>query len=412
MKHCFVWSLTFVILSVGSIGRARGESDWPQWRGPDRNGISKETGLLKSWPKEGPKQIWTISTLGDGYGSVSIQGKQMFVQGTQGKESALICLNRADGKTLWSVSLGPELDQDQGPGPRGTPTIEKDLIYVMDEGGNLACLKSKDGSVVWKKNILQDFKGANPNWHISESPLVDGDHLIVTPGGPDATIVALDKKTGATVWTSKGLSEGAGYSSCIPVTVGKVRAYTTITASGAVGVRASDGKPLWDYKPVANNTANIATPVFADDKVFYTTAYGTGCALVGLKTGSDEIHAQEIYFNKDMQNHHGGVVLIGGYLYGFSGDILTCMEFATGKVAWKNRSVGKGSLTYADGHLYLLSEANVAGLAEASPQAYKESGRFTIPDQGRHSWAHPVVCGGKLYLRNQGWLGCYDVKGR
>ena len=280
----------------------------------------------------------------------------------------------------------------------------------MTEAGNLACLRTRDGSVVWGRNILKDFGGENPNWHIAESPLIDGTRLIVTPGGNKASIVALDKATGETVWTSRELSDRAGYSSCIIVNVQGVRAITTITADAAVGVRVDDGKLLWRYERVANDTANITTPLFYDNKVFYTTAYGTGCALLGLTAENGMIRAREIYFTREMMNHHGGVVLVNGYLYGYSNSILTCMEFATGRVLWKDRSVGKGSLTYADGNLYLLSENHVVGLARATPDGYQEHGRFGIGDQGHPSWAHPVVCGARLYIRNQGELTCYNVK--
>ena len=384
--------------------------DWPQWQGPDRTGLSKETGLLKSWPAGGPPKLWSISTLGAGYGSLSIQRDRVFVQAARGRESSVFCLNRADGKTVWVQSLGSTLPQDRGDGPRGTPTIDGDLLYALSENGDLACLKFKDGAVAWQRNLLQDFRGGNPHWLLSESPLLDGDRLIVTPGGSDACIVALDKQTGKTVWTSKGLSDPAGYSSCIAADVGGVRVLMTLTASAGVGVRASDGKLMWRYNKVSNRTANITTPIFRDNKVFYTSAYGTGCALLGLKASNGAVEANEIYFSSEMMNHHSGVVLVNKHLYGFSNSVLTAMEFETGKVAWRDRSVGKGSLTYADGNLYLLSENNVAGLAEATPEGYREKGRFPIEDQGLPSWTHPVVSDGRLYLRNQKMLMCYNVK--
>jgi len=279
---------------------------------------------------------------------------------------------------------------------------------VLTENGDLACLKTLDGSAVWQRNILKDFGGRNIDWEISESPLVDGNHVIVTPGGRGAGMVALDKLTGATVWTSKDLSDEAGYSSAVVGDVQGVRTLMTLTAEAGVGVRASDGKLMWRYRQVANRTANITTPIFSDNKVFYTT----GGALLGLTAQNGEVKAQEIYFTREMQNHHGGVLLVNGYLYGFNNSILTCLEFSTGKMMWRNRSVGKGSLTYADGHLYIESEDNVVGLAEASPTGYREKGRFRIPDQGLPSWAHPVVAGGRLYIRNQRTLAEYDIRAR
>src|SRR5215510_4238562 len=389
-----------------------GPSDWPQWRGPERNGVSKDTGLIKQWPSSGPQRVWSISSLGEGYGSLAIKGDRIFVQGTSGNSSVVFCLNRADGKTAWAAALGQKVNEGRGNGPRSTPTLDNDNIYALTENGDLVCLRAGDGSPVWRKNILKEFGGNNPGWLISESPLIDGDRVIVTPGGRGAGMVALDKMTGKEVWRSKDLSDEAAYSSCIAADVGGVRTIMNFTSRAAVGVRASDGKLMWSHSSPANGTANCATPVFADGKAFFTSAYGTGGALLGLSAQGGEVKAKELYFTKDMKNHHGGVVLVNGYLYGFSDSILTCIEFATGKKMWASRSVGKGSLTYADGMLYLFSENNVVGLAEATPNAYVEKGRFSVPDQGRSSWAHPVVIGGNLYIRDQGTLTVYEVKAK
>jgi outer membrane protein assembly factor BamB len=410
-RRHFLSLLAAPILPGGVASPAANPPEWPQWRGPDRSGVSSETGLLKSWPASGPAAAWSISNLGEGYGSMAIRGDRVYVHGVQGRDSAVFCLNRHDGKTVWTTVLAGRMEQDRGSGPRGTPTLDGDRAYALSENGELACLRVQDGAKVWRRNILQDFDGKNPHWLLSESPLIDGDRVIVKPGGPNACIVALDKATGKTVWASQDLSDGAAYSSCIIADVQGVRTIMALTDKAGVGVRAGDGKPMWRYERVANRVANIATPVFRDNKVFYTSAYGTGCALLGLTAQDGIVKAEEIYFSRDMENHHGGVIFYNGYLYGYSNAILTCMEFTTGRVAWKDRSVGKGCLTCADGNLYLLSENNIAGLAEATPEGYHEKGRFTIPDRGLPSWAHPVVCGGQLYLRNQGWLGCYDVRG-
>jgi outer membrane protein assembly factor BamB len=236
--------------------------------------------------------------------------------------------------------------------------------------------------------------------------------VIVVTGGRGASIVALDKLTGKTVWAAKDLSDEAGYASPIVADVQGVRTIMTLMSSAAVGVRASDGRLLWRYANVANNTANITTPVYADGKAFFTSAYGTGGALLGLRSTGEGMQAQEIYFTRNMQNHHGGVVVVDGYLYGFNNAILTCMEFATGKVMWRDRSVGKGSVIYADGRLYVLGENNVVGLVEATPLGYRERGRFTVADQGWPSWAHLAIGGGRLFVRNQGVLASYDVRAR
>ena len=385
-------------------------TDWPQWRGPNRDGMSRETGLLKTWPRTGPPVVWSVADLGAGFGSVSVRGDRVFAQGARKGQSFVHALNRNDGKVVWSRALGSDGENDRGSGPRGTPTTDGDRVYALSENGDLACLRLQDGTVVWQRNILKDFRGSNPNWLISESPLVDGNLLIVSPGGRGAGIVALDKMTGKTVWQSSELSDEAGYSSAVVADVQGVRTIMALTSEAGVGVRASDGKLLWRYRDAANRTANAATPLYSDGRVFYTSGYSTGGALLALKAANNEVRATEVYFTRDMQNHHGGVVLVNGYLYGYNNAILTCLEFATGKLMWRDRSVGKGAITYADGHLYILSEDNVVGLAEATPAGYREKGRFSIRDQGWPSWAHPVVAGARLFIRNQGTLSVYDVR--
>ena len=411
MKRILV-SATLLVLGAVSLAGQSTSFDWPQWRGPDRNGLSKETGLLSQWPRSGPAVAWSAAMLGAGYGSIAVQGDRVYVQGMRNRQSVVSTLNRADGKVVWVRILGPAGDNDRGPGPRSTPTIDGDRVYALSETGDLACLRAADGTVIWQRNILKEFRGENPNWLLSESPLIDSDHVIVTPGGRGAGVVALDKMSGKTVWVSKELSDGAGYSSPIVADVGGVRTIMAFTADAGVGVRASDGKLMWRNSSASNGTANIAPPLYSDGKVFFTSSYGAGGALLGLKASGNEVHAQEIYFTRDMRNHHGGVVLVNGYIYGYNDSILTCLEFASGKMVWRDRSVGKGAVTYADGHLYILSEDNVVGLVEATPAGYREKGRFSIADQGLPSWAHPVVSGGRLYIRNQGTLTSYDVRAR
>jgi outer membrane protein assembly factor BamB len=348
--------------------------------------------------------------VGAGYGSIAISGDRIFVQGARGRDSGVSAITRVDGKLIWSKTVGPTSFDDRGPGPRATPTVDGDRLYVLTESGDLACLRAQDGSVVWQRNILKDFGGRNPPWLVSESPLVDGANVIVTPGGRGAGMAALDKMTGKTVWTSRELHDEAAYSSVIAADVQGVRTLMTLTSSAGVGVRAQDGRLMWRFEQVANNTANIATPVFADNKVFYTTNYGTGAALLSLTAKGGMVSASPVYTTREMQNHHGGVVLVNGYVYGFNNSILTCLEFATGKMMWRDRSVGKGSLVYADGHLYLLSESGVVGLAEATPAGYREKGRFRISDQGWPAWAHPAVSNGRLYIRNQAVITAYNLR--
>ena len=403
-KNALIFAVA-VLLNITAIDAA----DWPQWQGPDRTRLSKETGLLKAWPTGGPPIVWTTTGVGSGYGSMAIAGDRVFIQGVRGRSSAVIALNRADGKEVWSKALGATQSDDRGPGPRGTPTVDGDRLYVLTENGDLACLKT-DGTAVWQRNILRDFRGRQLQWLISESPLVDGPHVIVSPGGPGAGIVKLDKMAGNTVWTAKELSDTAGYSSVIAADVHGIRTYMTFTASAGVGVRASDGRLMFRYPNAANYVANVATPVFWNNKVFFSSAYGTGGGLLDLTVQNGEVSSKEIYFTRSMNNHHGGVVLVDGYLYGFNDSILTCLEFATGKMMWRHRSVGKGSVTYADGSLYIQSEDNVFGLADATPSGYRETGRFTIPDKGLPSWAHPAISDGRLYVRNQDTVIAYDIR--
>ena len=400
---------TAVVASPALVTTLR--ADWAQWRGPNRTGVSTATGLLQQWPPNGPPQVWTTEGLGSGYGSLALASDRLFVQGSRNRQSVVSAVSLADGRSLWSKGIGPSGENDRGSGPRSTPTIDGDRLYVLTENGDLACLKH-DGTMVWQRNILREFGGRNISWLLSESPLVDGNRVIVSPGGRNAGIVALDKMTGATLWTTRELSDEAGYASAIVADVQGVRTIMTYTAEGGVGVRASDGKLMWRVREVANNTANIATPVFFDNKVFYTSGYGTGGALIGLRAESGEVRAQQIYLTREMQNHHGGVVLVDGYLYGYNNSILTCLEFATGKMMWRNRSVGKGAVTAANGHLYIIGEDHVVGLVEATPAGYREKGRFQIRDLGAPAWAHLVVDAGRLYIRNQQTLTVYDVQAR
>jgi outer membrane protein assembly factor BamB len=387
--------------------------DWRQWQGPQRNRHSLETGLLREWPVSGPALVWTTTGVGGGYGSMAVVGDRVFVQGARGSNSLVIALASTSGDEVWSTVLGPvetEMWTQQGAGPRSTPTIDGDRLYAISENGDLACLRTDDGSTVWKRNILSDFGGEQLRWLVSESPLVDGPHLVVTPGGRDAGMAKLDKMTGETVWTSEGLSDTAGYSSIIAADIQGVRTYLTLTNSAGVGVRASDGKLMFRYPRAANNVANIATPVFSNDRVFFTSGYGTGGGLLSLTVEDGDVKADEVYFTLSMKNHHGGVVLVGDYLYGYNDSILTSLEFATGEVMWRDRSVGKGTVTYADGRLYIQGENNLVALADATPEGYRERGRFEIPDKGLPSWAHPVISGGRLYVRNQDTLLVYDIR--
>ena len=405
MKFRFLFVATALLLSVASAALAQSAANWPQWRGPNRDGISKETGLLKQWPAEGPPLAWKAVGAGRGYSSFAISNGKLYTMGLRGDREFVIAFDVATGKEAWATAHGSAFRNDRGDGPRGTPTVDGDRVYALGGAGDLSALDARTGKVVWTKNILKEFGGSNITWGISESPLVLGDKVLVNAGGRDASIVALNKTNGSVIWKSQ--SDEAGYSSGIPVEINGITQVVFFTARRAIGLDSKDGRLLWDYEKPANNVANAATPIVRANRIFISSDYGTGGGVVEIKPDNK---AEEIYFTKDMKNHHSSSVLIGDHLYGFSGSIFTAMRFDTGEVAWRNRSVGKGSLVYADGHLYLLSENGVVGLVEATPTGYTEKGRFRIQQDSLPTWAHPVVAGGRLYLRDQDTIYAYDVR--
>ena len=296
-----------------------------------------------------------------------------------------------------------------GDGPRGTPTVDGDRVYSESALGDVTCLEAATGKTIWHVNLSRDLGGGRPGWGYSESPLVMGDLLIVTPGGKKGTIAALDKKTGTVAWRSEGVTEGAHYSSPQVVDIGGIRQIVQFAHSSCFGVTADGGKPLWKYSAANNGTANVCTPIVHADHVFASSSYGTGGGLAKITADGSGQKAEPVYFEKKMQNHHGGIVKVGDFMYGF-GSGLMCMDFLTGEIKWQTRSVGKGSLVVADGMLYLLGEGHEVALAEVTPEEYRERGRFKIPSRGRPSWAHPVVAGGRFYIRDQKFLTAYDVK--
>jgi len=380
-------------------------ADWPQWRGPNRDGISKETGLLKQWPEQGPPLVWKATGAGGGYSSMSVANGRLYTMGLRGDREFVIAFDIATGKEVWATPHGKAYRDSRGDGPRGTPTFEAGRLYSLGGNGDLSSIDAKTGKIIWSMNVLQKFGGENIGWGISESPLVIGEKLIVNAGGPGASVVALNKKDGTLIWKSQ--NDKAGYSSGMPVQIGDTTQVVFFTHERVVGLDLKDGKLLWDYPRVANNVANVATPVIRGNRVFLSSDYGTGAGMLEIKADGK---AQEVYFTKDMRNHHSSSILIGDHLYGFSSSVLTAMRFDTGEVAWRDRSVGKGSLVYADGHLYALSENGVVGLIEATPTGYVEKGRFRIQQDSLPTWTHPIVVGGRLYLRDQDTIYAYDVR--
>lgn len=435
--------VTFVVLILS--GLTVFADDWPQWQGPDRNAISKEKGLLKEWPKDGPPLAWKVKELGGGDSAPSVAGGKLFGMSNRGDDEVVWALSEKDGKELWRTRLGDAFKQQwhqSKEGPSCTPTVDGERLYVLGVGGELACLQVSDGKILWQLSLKKEFGGVPGMWNYRESPLVDGDKVVCTPGAPDAAIVALDKATGKTIWKSKvpagaaapaggpggrpgkfGASGGAAYASAIVVDFAGQRQYVQLTAKALVGLAASDGKILWRYDKPANGMGiNCSTPLFHDGQVFAASAYNAGGGLVKLSEDKDGgIKAEEVYFTKQMQNHHGGMIRVDDYLYGANGGngggYLTCLDFKTGKVLWDTREddgkIRKGSLAMADGRLYYRTEEGPILLVEPSKEKYIERGRFDQPDRTRlPAWAHPVIANGKLYIRDQDVLLCYNVKAK
>jgi outer membrane protein assembly factor BamB len=395
--------------------------DWPQFRGPNRDDISKETGLVKDWPMGGPKLVWTCEEAGNGYSGPAIVGDRFLSMGADEKSEFVFCLDVKSGQKLWQRPYGTRFkNANWGDGPRGTPTIDGERVYGIGGQGDLVCLKLADGAIVWEKNLKKDLGGQQMSgWGYTESPLIDGDKLICTPGGSKGTLAALDKKTGDLLWRSTGYTDSAGYSSVVIGDAGGVKQYVQMTGGSVAGVAADDGRLLWRFA-CSNPTAAIPTPVVQGDLVYSTSGYNAGCRLVKVVAdGGRKEKAEEVYATKDMTNHHGGVVKVGDYLYGYSDAKRgwVCQEFNTGKVVWSESKLSKGSLTCADGKLYLYAEKDgTCVLIDASPDGWREHGRFKIPKQtkGRPSGAgirtHPVVANGRLYLRDQELFFAFDVK--
>jgi outer membrane protein assembly factor BamB len=397
-----------ILLSLPAVVSNRTADDWPQWRGPNRDGISAEKGLLKSWPQGGPPLAWQATGAGEGYSSFAVSQGRVYTLGARAGNEYVMAFDAASGKRLWEAQHGRRFSNDRGDGPRATPTIEGDRVYAFGASGDLSVLDAATGKVHWTQNVLKQHGGTNIRWGLSESPLVLSDRILINAGG---TIVALKKTDGSVIWKTDG--DDAGYSSAVLQKIGNVTQAVFFTSSRAVGVDVNSGRQLWSYGQVANNVANIATPIVRGNRVFLSSDYGTGSALLELTASGNDVRAREVYFTRAMKNHHATSVLVGDHLYGFDSAILTALKFDTGEVAWQNRSVGKGSLVFADERLYLFSEGGVVGLAEASPSGYREHGRFELKSTGRlPTWSHPVVSGGRLFLRDQDNLYAYDVRGK
>jgi outer membrane protein assembly factor BamB len=413
MKIKFTSAL-LLITAIANVASSAATSDWPQWRGPNRTDVSREPGLLKTWPEGGPKRVWLFENAGLGYSGYAIVGDKLFTMGLREGGEHLIAVQANTGKELWSARMGEVLKNNWGDGPRGTPSVDGDRVHAMSGRGNLICANAADGRIVWQR-AMKDFGGSTPGWGYTESVLVDGDKVVCTPGGRKGAIVALDKNTGEIIWQSTDFTDPAHYASIIAASHGGKRQYIQLTEKHVAGVGAADGKLLWSAD-WPGSTAVIPTPIFHDGQVYVTSGYGAGC--MALKIGENNA-VNGVYTNKVMKNHHGGVILVDGYLYGYSdGPGWVCQDFKTGQEVWaEKKALGKGAVAYADGMLYCLAENNgTVVLVEASPKGWKERGRFKLDPQTTQRssqgkiWTHPVVTGGRLYLRDQELLSCYDVK--
>jgi outer membrane protein assembly factor BamB len=413
----FVIILTLLAAAASPLSAA----DWPRWRGPNGTGISSETGLLTRWPDKGPPVAWHAEGLGDGYASVVIANGLVFTIGSHASDLFAYALDENDGSLRWKQKIGTT-----GRHPLSTPTVDADHLYVMDPDGQLLCLEAASGTIRWQRDLPVEFGGRLQSGRgYGESPLIDGDRLICTPGGPDAMIVALDKLTGTTIWKStipplgEAGRDGASFSSIQVSRAAGIRQYVQLVGRGLVGVAADDGRFLWGYNDIANQTANIPTPIVRDDLVFSANGYNAGSVLLKLTAdGKGGVQASEVYRlnGSQLQNHHGGLVLVGDHVYGGHGSnngLPTCLQLASGRVVWKRRGpgVGSASVVYADGHLYFHYQNGLIALIQASTSGYRLKSTFELPGAGADSWSHPVIANGRLYLREKDKLWTYHIKG-
>ncbi|PQO38730.1 hypothetical protein C5Y96_02285 [Blastopirellula marina] len=390
--------------------------DWPQWQGPNRDGVSSETALSAKWPEAGPPIVWQINDLGDGYGAVSIVDGVIYLIVNQGLDNELVkALDATNGQTLWATRIGKVGNPDQKPSypaARSTPTIDGEMAYVLGSDGDLVCLKAKSGEVVWQKNVRSEYDGKPGTWAYSESPLVDGNKVIVTPGGPEVGIVAVDKMTGKTIWEAKTPEMGAAaYASVQKITAAGKPQYVAFMANGLAGVSAEDGTFLWSYTRT-KGIANMPTPVI-DGEVVYSGGSRAGGGAVRLVAQQLGVLSEELYFDPKLPTAIGGAVKVGDYLYGCSNSTLMCVNFLTGKIAWQERISAAASILFADGRLYLHTEDGKVMMVAATPEKLDMISEFTLPDQPEGTgkeWAYPALANGKLYLRQHGTIWCYGMK--
>lgn len=387
---------------------------WPRFHGPQGDNRSSDTGLLKSWPEDGPPLEWTVEGIGNGYSSVSLAHGMIYTAGNiEGK--TVISAIGLDGQLRWQIENGPAWTGDT-PGTRSTPTIDGDRLYHQSPVGNLLCANAASGEPLWTTNTLESFEAENITWALSESPLVDGPRVITCPGGKAASVAALDKMTGELVWAAESTGDKTGYASPTLAEYQGRRMIFTMNAKAVIGVDADSGQLLFRDPYETEYDVNAFMPIFHEGHLFVSTGYGgTGSRLLKINVQGSEVGVERVWESKEMDNQHGGAILLDGFIYGsadrFNNAKLICLDWKTGEMKWGERALGKGSLTYADGLLYLYSERRAVGLARATPESFELISQFRLPPGGKGaSWAHPVVCGGRLYLRYDERLFAYNVR--
>jgi outer membrane protein assembly factor BamB len=424
LMTAFFVALPGVVGSPISAFAAEPSLDWPQWRGPQRDNRSSFRGLNTNWEAHPPELLWKLSGVGQGYASVSIQNGKLFTTGNLDNGQNVFAIDLKTQKIVWQTPITSGPPKHGYDGSRCTPTLDGDQLFVVSSDGGIACLATATGKVIWQRSF-NDWGGKMMSgWGFSESPLLDGEHVLCTPGGPEAMMVCLQKETGDEVWRCKLNGEGregAGYSSIVISEAAGVKQYIQLVGRGLIGVRASNGEHLWTYDRIANGVANIPTPIPNGDYVFGSTGYNEGgSALLRLRPAGNVVKTEEIYYysSKELQNHHGGMVLDGKHLYfghGHNKGFPVCVDFLSGKIVWEarkeSRDLGSDSaaITWVDGHLIFRYQSGQIALVEASPKGFAAKGVFKPEIVEREGWSQPVVVDGKLYLREQNHLMCYDI---
>jgi len=399
--------------------------DWSQWRGQNREGIFKGSGLNLDWAEKKPPLLWVFREAGSGYSSPAVVGNILYLSGAEGDNDFIFALDAQTGNLKWKQKLGERYAQDRGDGPRATVTVDGDKLYLIRGDGQIHCLLATDGTMIWQRDFVKDFNGKiMSQWGYSESPLIDGNLVICTPGGEEGTMVALDKNSGAIIWISKEWTDEAGYSSPIVAVIDGIRQYIQQSAKGVAGIDAKNGKLLWKIEVEGYRTAIIPTPIYKDNIVYVTASYNSSCNAIKLNKEGEKFETELLYSNKNMLNHHGGVVLVNGHIYGFSeGSGWTCQDFKTGENVWSTGRTGevtnfsKGAVLAVNDRLILQEEkSGLLAVIAASSDGWKEFGRLEFPERTQMEtkdnmvWTHPVIAHGKLYVRDHDLLFCFDLK--